>query len=93
MAEHALTPAEIRELTGFRLAVVFPHWQTDKAGVIEFHEELDRLEKMLGTTSVIGSLVEFEGRLALGVFTDSPEIVEGEIVAGELSGLPRQLEA
>lgn len=89
MTERALTDAEIRSQTGFRLAVVFPAWQSDPAGIIEFHEELDRLEKLLGTTSVIGSLFQCEDGLALGVFTNSAEIVAGEVVDHELSSPPR----
>lgn len=93
MAEQAFTSSDIREQTGFRLAVVFPQWQTDAAGVIDFHEELDRFEKEVGTTNVIGSLFRYEGALALGVFINTPEIVPGEVVVNELDSAFRMTDS
>ncbi len=54
--------------TGFRLAITYPRWETDAAGIIQFGEDVDDYGKRFGYENVIGSLFLDEGKLALGVF-------------------------
>src|ERR1039457_3357404 len=65
-----LTDEIIRERTGYKVAVVFPDWQTDGAGILSFHDELERLGKDIGWENVIGSVFQDTetGVLKLGVF-------------------------
>ncbi|MGH7250127.1 MAG: hypothetical protein ACREGC_04065 [Minisyncoccia bacterium] len=85
------TRHSIERRTGFRLAVTFPTWETDGAGVISFHDELERLGNDLYWTNVIGIFID-EGKLALGVFVKTDMVIDVEPVAHELPG-PYQLPA
>ncbi|HUD07036.1 MAG TPA: hypothetical protein VMR34_04055 [Candidatus Saccharimonadales bacterium] len=65
-----LTEETLREKTGFKVVVEFPSWQTDAAGIIGFHDELERLGRDLGWENVIGSVYQDNesSDLKLGVF-------------------------
>lgn len=63
-----MTAETIEESTGFKLVEVFPFWRTDPAGIVEYHEELQRLSYKLGWDKVIGSIYEAEDGFGLGIF-------------------------
>jgi len=64
--------------TGFSLAVILPEWDTSGAGVIAYHDELDRLGKDIGWTKVVGSFFIDEGKLMLGVFIKDNGVIDRE---------------
>lgn len=63
-----ITPDFIKEALGFTLAVEFPSFETDGAGIVSFHDELERLGNDYGWDNVIGSLFHENTALSLGVF-------------------------
>ena len=65
-----LSPEFIEEKLNYRLVVTFPNFLTNKAGLIEYHEELERLGTQCGWDNVFGSMFYWEDRLQLGIFID-----------------------
>ncbi len=67
-------PPITRELIGtqlgYRLVVTFPGFETDKACMVEFHEQLDHLEERFGAANIFGSLFYEEDELQLGLFVN-----------------------
>ena len=74
--EFNFTEHEITRRTGYGLAVTFPTWEKDAAGVISFHDELERLGRDWGWENVIGTLYVEEDELLLGIFVNKNEIID-----------------
>lgn len=87
-----LSQQAIESYTGYRLQVMFPTWQTDKAGVISFHDELERLGKDYGWENVLGSLFVEEERLVLGIFMNKNIVIEAHVVQREIAPTRAELD-
>ena len=81
-ASQIITPTFIEERLGSRLSVWFPQFETSPSAMIEFHEELDRLEKTFGSENVFGSLFFESDDLKLGIF------VKTEVIPKDLDEPP-----
>ena len=69
-----ITAEFIEARLGYHLVVTFPPFETDKACIIEFHEQLDYLEERFGAENIFGSLFYEGDKLQLGLFVDSSVI-------------------
>lgn len=92
-SEFEFTQSSIEQRTGFKLAVVFPHWETDAAGILSFHDELERLGKDFGWENTFGTLFVEEDKLALGIFIKHKNVIEARVIEHELPvGNDRRIE-
>ncbi len=71
-----ITEDLIHQRLGMKLAMIFPDFESDGAGIVSHGEELERLGKLCGYSNVIASLYFDEGTLMLGIF-----VREGSIPA------------
>lgn len=69
-----ITEEFIRQRLGMKLAIIFPTFETDAAGIVSHGEELERLGKMCGYGNVIASLYFNDGELNLGIFVREDSI-------------------
>lgn len=74
-----ITEEFIRERLGMVLAMIFPAFETDAAGIVEHGDELERIGKLCGYGNVIASLYFEEGKLQLGIFVRE-ESIPGNII-------------
>lgn len=76
-----ITQDLIKRRLGMELAVVFPHFETDGAGIVCHGEELERIGQMCGYDNVIASLYFDAGKLSLGIFVREGSIPRDAIDA------------